>query len=73
MAKKNDMKGRSTSRDKKGAFVSKEMNHRGIEKWSVRSSDGRFTEVVTTKPSSAASMDRAVKRYSRALKNLAKR
>lgn len=73
MAKKNDTKARSISRDKKGALVSKEMNRDGVETWSVRTPGGRFTEVVRTKPSSAASMDRAVKRYSRALKSLAKR
>jgi hypothetical protein len=73
MAKKNDTKARSISRDRKGTLVSKETGPRGVEKWSVRTSDGRFTEVVTTKPSSAASMDREVKRYSRALKSLAKR
>ena len=69
---KNDTKVRGIARDKKGAFVSKETSRRGAERWAIRASDGRI-EVVTTKPSSAASMDRAVKRYSRALKDLAKR
>ncbi len=73
MAKKNETKSRNISREIKGAYVSKDRSSHGVEKWEVRSSDGRFKEVVTTKSSSAASMDRAVKRYSRALKSLAKR
>jgi hypothetical protein len=73
MAKKGETKSRVIPRDKKGASVSKEKSLHGAETWAVRSADGRFKEVVTTKASSAASMDRAVRRYSRALKSLAKR
>jgi len=40
--------------------------------WTVRTSDGRIQK-VTPSLESAASMDRAVKRYTGALKNLAKK
>jgi hypothetical protein len=74
MAKKQDSKSRVVTRDAKtGAIISKKKGPGGGELWSVRSADGSFAEVVTTDPRSAASMDRAVKRYSRALKRLAKR
>jgi hypothetical protein len=51
----------STTRDKRGGEIT-----------TIRDETGRF-ETVVTKPSSVAAMDRTVKKYSRALSNLAKR
>jgi hypothetical protein len=42
------------------------------ETWIIRGADGKYRTVTTTRKSSA-SMDKAVKRYSGALKRLAER
>ena len=61
------------SKKKTGAgVISLKKDAGGAEHWSVRASDGRV-ETVTTRPSSAATMDRAAKRYADAMKRLAKR
>jgi hypothetical protein len=45
---------------------------RGSETWTVRASDGASKTVKTTR-ASAASIDKAAKRYAGAMKRLAKR
>jgi hypothetical protein len=52
--------------------VSHTKDARGAEQWCVRTSDGQL-ETVTTRPSSAKTMDRAAKKYAAAMKRLAKR
>jgi hypothetical protein len=62
--------GRSLSGAKKVA--ASVLKAEGRETWIVRTQEGRMTKISTT-PSSAASMDRAVKRYAGALDRLAKK
>ncbi len=57
---------------KKTGVVSRKKDMRGAEHWSVRTPDGSI-ETVTTRPSSADTMDRAAKKYAEAMKRLAKR
>jgi len=54
------------------SIVSHKKVVRGTEQWCVRTSDGAY-QTVKTRPSSADTMDRAVKRYAGAMKRLAKR
>ncbi len=48
------------------------MKSRGTETWTIRSSDGA-SKTVKTSSGSASSIDKAAKRYARAMKRLAKR
>jgi len=58
-------------RTTKSAEYTKKRTDAG-ETWTIRGADGRYQTVTTTRKSSA-SMDKAVKRYSGALKRLAER
>jgi hypothetical protein len=58
-------------RTTKSAEYTKKRSGAG-ETWTIRRDDGRYETVTTTRKSSA-SMDKAVKRYSGALKRLAER
>jgi hypothetical protein len=60
------------SRNRYAHVVSVEKTKTGGEKTVIRSEDGRFRTVVTS-PSSAAAIERAAKKYARALRSLAKR
>jgi hypothetical protein len=62
--------GRSLSGAKKVA--ASVLKAEGRETWTVPTSEGGV-QSLSTSPSSAASMDRAVKRYAGALKRLAKK
>jgi hypothetical protein len=64
--------GRKAMKKTRPGVVSQKKVAGGAERWSVRTSDGRI-ETVTTRPSSADTMDRAVRRYVGAMKRLAKR
>lgn len=69
-SKKSEIK---LGRNKSGEFVQrKEKTRAGSETLTLRDAKGRI-RTLTTKASSAKIMDRSVKKYSGALKSLAKR